>query len=96
MPNNETEDELGLCAGCGVNLDEVTALDARDTVGFTPDIICFGKIEDIDEDGALDIRYPLVVISDGILPTTVDYTWCSDNCFAQHLLRMLEAENARG
>lgn len=102
MPNNETDDELGLCVGCGVNLDEATELDPgdaryidpRDTVGFTPDIICFGKVEDIDEDELEEVRYPLVVISDDILPKTVDYIWCSDNCFAQHLLRMLEAERA--
>ena len=104
MPNNETDNELKDCAGCGAELARRTDLhvadpdyiDARDTVGFTPDIICFGKVEDIDAEGLQDVRYPLVVISDGILPTTVDYTWCSDNCFAQHLLRMLEAENARG
>lgn len=102
MPNNETDHEIGLCAGCGVDLDETTALgdddfryiDPRDTVGFTFDTLCFGKIEDIDEDGQEDIRYPLVVISNDILPTTVDYTWCSDDCFARHLLRMLEAESA--
>jgi len=80
----------GKCAGCAADLEDPD-LDSRDAVNFTPDILCFGRVEDVGANRKANEFFPFVVFEPS-LPDSTDFTWCSDQCFAKHLLKLLSED----